>query len=69
MARLLIYKRPRRNLPEKKEEEGVAKMDFTMTYLGVHGLYLAILAVILVHDMRQAKRGMKRNVTPIAKAA
>jgi len=44
-------------------------MDFTTTYLGVHVLYLAILAVILVHDMRQAKRGMKRNVTPIAKAA
>ena len=44
-------------------------MDFTITYLGLHGLYLAILAVIVVDDIRKAKRGMKLNVKPIAKAA
>jgi hypothetical protein len=69
MAQLLISKRPRLNLPERKRGRGVAKMDLTMTYLGLHGLYLAILAVMVVHDIRQAKRGMKQNVKPTAKAA
>ena len=44
-------------------------MELTITYLILHGLYLGILAVMVVDDIRKAKRGTERNVKPIAEAA
>jgi len=44
-------------------------MEFTTTYLIIHGLYLAILAVMVADDIRKAKRGMKGNTNLNAEAA
>lgn len=54
---------------EGKPERGVARMEFTITYLMIHGLYLGILAAVVADDIRKAKRGMMLNVKPIAAAA
>jgi hypothetical protein len=65
----LIRAKHQSSSKEGKLERGVATMEFTITYLIIHGLYLGILAAVVADDIGKAKRGMMLNVKPIAEAA